>query len=114
WEKEKYIQSHPQLGYDMIRPISLWRDAADIILSHHERHDGNGYPSKKKGEDIPVTAKVLSVADTFDVLTSKYSYKSRVDYSTAISEITAYSGKQFDPDVVKAFEESIRDEDLVS
>lgn len=114
WEKKKYIQSHSQLGYDMIRPISLWREAADIILNHHERHDGNGYPSKKKGADIPVTAKVLSVADTFDVLTSKYSYKTRVGYSTAISEIKAYSGKQFDPDVVKAFEESIRDVDLVN
>lgn len=114
WEKEKYIQSHPQLGYEMIRPISLWREAADIILNHHERYDGNGYPSKKKGEDIPITAKVLSVADTYDVLTSEYSYKNRVDYSTAISEIKAHSGKQFDSDVVKAFEESIRDVDLNS
>jgi len=111
--KEKYTRQHPRLGYDMIKPISLWSAAAEIILSHHERHDGKGYPTAKKENDIPLGARILSVANTFDVLTSEYSYKKRIDYNAAIREIEANAGTQFDPAVVKAFKTSIRDADLI-
>jgi len=111
WDKERFIQ-HPRLGYEMIRPISKWSDAAWIILNHHERYDGKGYPSGKKGEEIPIGARILFVAEVFDVLTSKYSYKESLDFETAIVEIEANAGTQFDPEVVKAFKEAIKETDI--
>ncbi len=113
WDKEKYML-HPQLGYEMVKPISLWKNIAEIILQHHERYDGNGYPLARKGEKIPLGARILAVASTFDVLTSKYSYKNPLDYNAAIQEIEANAGTQFDPMVVKAFTTSIKDTDLFS
>ncbi len=112
WKKEKYIQ-HPKLGYDMIRPIFLWKDAAEFVLNHHERYDGAGYPSGKKGGEIPLGAKILFVAETFDVITSKSSYKKRLDFKEALIEIEANSGTQFDPEVVRAFKEAVKDSDLI-
>jgi len=111
-DERKYTQ-HPQLGYDMIRSVSLWREAAELILNHHERYDGTGYPLARKGEEIPLGARILSVANTFDVLTSKHSYRKRLGYTPALREIEANSGSQFDPIVVKAFKASIKDTDLI-
>ncbi|MEF9427598.1 MAG: HD domain-containing protein, partial [Candidatus Mariimomonas ferrooxydans] len=96
WKKEKYIQ-HPRVGYDMIRPVFLWKDAAELVLNHHERYDGAGYPSGKKGAEIPLGAKILFVAETFDVITSKSSYGKRLDFKEALVELEANSGTQFDP-----------------
>jgi len=112
WEEEKYIH-HPQLGYGMTRHISFWKEAAEIILNHHERYDGRGYPSAKKGEEIPLSARILAVANTLDVLTNKYSYKKRLNYTDVVSEIEANSGLQFDPMVVKAFKSSIKETNLI-
>ncbi len=112
-EKEKYVQ-HPRLGYEMISSIYLWKDAAEIILNHHERYDGSGYPSGKKGEEIPFGARILFVAEVFDVLTSKNSYRKQIDYDAAIKEIEENAGSQFDPVVVKAFTEAIKDSDIIA
>ncbi|MHA2657793.1 MAG: HD domain-containing phosphohydrolase [bacterium JZ-2024 1] len=106
--KEKLYQ-HPRLGYDMIKPISLWTDVAEIILYHHEWYNGNGYPTGINGKDIPLGSRIISVADTFDVLTSKRSYKEPIGLNTAIAEIEANSGTQFDPDVVKALTEAVKE-----
>jgi len=110
--KESIIQ-HPKIGYDMIRRISLWGDVAELILHHHERYDGNGYPAGKKGEEIPLGARILFVADTLDVLTSKNSYRDELDFETAIAEIEANAGTQFDPEVVKACKASIKESDII-
>jgi HD-GYP domain-containing protein (c-di-GMP phosphodiesterase class II) len=110
--QEKYRQ-HPQLGYEMIKNISLWREAAELVINHHERYDGTGYPMAKKGELIPLGAKILSVANAFDVITSKHSYRKQLDCNEAISEIEANSGTQFDPAVVKTFKSSIKDVGLI-
>ncbi len=113
WKKEKYIQ-HPRFGYDMIKPIFLWKDAADFVLNHHERYDGAGYPSGKKGAEIPLGAKILFVAETFDVITSKSSYRKQLDFREALIEVEANSGTQFDPEVVRAFKEAVKDSDLIN
>ncbi|MEE8329890.1 MAG: HD domain-containing phosphohydrolase [Thermodesulfovibrionia bacterium] len=113
WKKEKYIQ-HPKLGYDMIRPIFLWKEAAEFVLNHHERYDGAGYLSGKKGAEIPLGAKILFVSETFDVITSKSSYRKRLDFKEALIEIEANSGTQFDPEVVRAFKEAVKDSDLIN
>ena len=105
---------HPQLGYEIIKPISLWEEAAEIILQHHERFDGTGYPSGKKGDEILLASKILFVAETFDVLTSEHSYKKPIHYDAAIEEIQANSETQFDPIVVEALISSIKEQVYIS
>jgi putative nucleotidyltransferase with HDIG domain len=111
-KKEKNRQ-HPRLGYEMIRSISIWSDAAEIILHHHERYDGQGYPFAEKGENIPIGARILFVADTFDVLTSEDSYRKKMDYSSALQEIKAHSGTQFDPQAVEALQVSLIESGMI-
>ncbi len=107
------MQQHPKLGHDLIKSISMWGDSADYILHHHERYDGTGYPMAKSEEEIPLGARILFVADTFDKLTNKYSDKQELDFDAAIVEIEANAGTQFDPNVVRALKTSITDAGLV-
>ncbi|MBI5665890.1 MAG: HD domain-containing protein [Nitrospirae bacterium] len=113
WDKEQTMH-HTKLGHDMIKSISVWSDSADIILHHHERYDGNGNPLSKKKEEIPLGARVLVVADTFDVLTSQYSFTVQLDSDAALKDIEANAGKQFDPVVVEAFKSALTDTGLIS
>jgi HD-GYP domain-containing protein (c-di-GMP phosphodiesterase class II) len=110
----EHIRKHSQIGYDIIKPLSLWGNAAELILYHHERFDGTGYPHKKKGLDIPLGSRIIFVADTFDVLTSKTSYKDNLNFNDAIREIEINVGTQFDPEIVKAFKESLKEADLIT
>ncbi|MDH4027346.1 MAG: GAF domain-containing protein [Nitrospirota bacterium] len=105
--KTDKILQHPKLGYDLVKSISLWSESANIILCHHERYDGTGYPLGIEKERIPLGSRILFVADTFDVLTSKYSYRTQLDYKAAITELEANAGTQFDPAVVEALKASI-------
>ena len=108
---EQVIQ-HPRLGHDLIKSISQWSDTAEIILHHHERYDGTGYPAARKQNEIPLGARIMAVADTFDILTNEYSYKNQLDPETALKEIESHSGTRFDPDVVEALKSSIRDAEV--
>jgi len=110
--KDTY-QLHPKSGYEIIKSISLWRGSADIILQHHERYDGNGYPYGKLGDAILLGARILFLAEVFDILTNKYSYREQLDFTAAVNEIEANSGLQFDPLVVKAFKAAIKDTDVI-
>jgi HD-GYP domain-containing protein (c-di-GMP phosphodiesterase class II) len=103
------VKTHPSFGYEMLKSVSLWDEAAELVLSHHERYDGTGYPMQKKGEEIPIGARILCVAEVFDVLTSKTSYKKQMDIKSAIKEIVAHSGTQFDPEVVEAFKSAMEE-----
>jgi hypothetical protein len=100
WQK---IQRHPELGYDMVREAPFLRQAGEIILSHHERHDGGGYPHGLAGEEIPLAARVFAVADTYDAMTSHRPYRKAVSHATAVREIEESAGTQFDVRVVEAF-----------
>jgi putative nucleotidyltransferase with HDIG domain len=104
---KKKFKKHSEIGYEMIRPISAWKDIAHIILFHHERYDGKGYPTEKKGNEIPLNSRIISVADTFDVLTSKNSYREQIPVKDAIKEIEIHAGMQFDPDIVTAFKNAV-------
>lgn len=103
-EQEKTImQAHVNIGYDLVSRISFLADPAEIVLTHQERFDGQGYPRGLAGSDIPLGARIFAVADTLDAMTSDRPYRKALPYSTAREEIIRESGRQFDPEVVKAF-----------
>ncbi len=100
WE---VMRLHPALGYELLCGIDFLTGAAAIVQQHHERFDGEGYPSGVVGDDIVVGARVFSVIDTFDALTSDRPYRKAQDYSVARDEIRRVSAHQLDPRVVEAF-----------
>jgi len=97
------MQKHPQIGYWILDGIDALKSASDIVLSHHERYEGGGYPRGLIGTNIPLGARIFSVADTLDVMTSDRPYRKALSYDDARQEITRFSGRQFDPDVVRHF-----------
>jgi len=101
WEKMKV---HPIKGYRIISSIPSLQEAAKIVLYHHERYDGHGYMSGRKGDEIPLGARIFSVVDTFDAMTSNRPYRNAASIEVAMEEIRACAGSQFDPAVVEAFE----------
>ncbi len=110
-KREIYIK-HPEFGYEMVKAINLWKESADIILYHHEKYDGTGYPAGKKGEEIPLGARILSVSEVFDVITSRASYREKLEYYLAMDEIDKNAGTQFDPEVVRVLKSVIKESDL--
>lgn len=100
WEEMK---RHPVIGYDMLRDIAFLSGAAAVVVSHHERFDGKGYPDGLSSEEIPLGARVFAVADTFDAMTSDRPYRKALPWEEAHEEILRHSGDQFDPAVVEAF-----------
>lgn len=100
WEK---IKLHPALGFSLIREIKEYEEVGNIILYHHERYEGTGYPEKLKKGQIPFEARIFSLADALDSITSDRPYRKKRDFDFAKKEIQDNSGIQFDPEVVKAF-----------
>lgn len=109
-EERQEIEKHPQKGYEMLLGIAPLEAAIQVVVAHHERWDGRGYPFGLKGSATPVGARMFSVADTFDALTSDRPYRARRPYEVARDIIAAESGKQFDPEVVTAFLSVPKDE----
>jgi HD-GYP domain-containing protein (c-di-GMP phosphodiesterase class II) len=103
WQK---IQRHPELGYEMVSNAPFLREAGEIILCHHERYDGGGYPRGLKGDEIPLAARVFAVADAYSAMTSDRPYCKAVPHTAAMRESRGNSGTQFDPEVVDAFLEA--------
>jgi putative nucleotidyltransferase with HDIG domain len=100
WE---HMKKHPALGYKILADIPSMKKISEGMRYHHERPDGNGYPEGLKGEEIPLIARIISVADTFDAMTSNRPYRKGMDYDAAFEEILQHKGKQFDEKVVDAF-----------
>lgn len=100
WEK---IKLHPVLGFGLIKEMKLLKEVGNIILYHHERYDGTGYPRKLKKKDIPLEARIFALADALDAITSHRPYQPERNFLSAREEIIRFSGSQFDPVVVEAF-----------
>ena len=97
------IRRHPELGFRMVHGL-VHPEIAETVLCHHERFDGFGYPFGRKGGDIPVLARILTVADAFDAITSDRCYQPVLPVEYALNEIRRHAGTQFDPDVVDGLE----------
>jgi HD-GYP domain-containing protein (c-di-GMP phosphodiesterase class II) len=102
-EERIIVQDHPLLGYELIKEYDYLKNAVKIVLYHHENYDGTGYPFNLKGEDIPLEARIFSLVDTLDAITSDRPYRKAQGFSAAIEEIEKGKGTQFDPTVVDAF-----------
>lgn len=102
--KEEFdlIREHPVIGDSIVGRIQAFRSIADIVRYHHERYDGKGYPDGLQGEEIPIEARIVAVADSFDAMTTVRTYRRAVSLKEALSEIVRCRSTQFDPVVVDA------------
>ena len=104
------IKNHPSIGVHILGSAEIFKDIIPIVKHHHERYDGRGYPSGLKGEEIPYIARIAAVADTFDAMTSKRSYRDALDLQVVKDEIKRCEGTQFDPEIAEVFLEILNNE----
>jgi diguanylate cyclase (GGDEF)-like protein/putative nucleotidyltransferase with HDIG domain len=102
-EEWKPIYAHPTMGVSILKHVDSLKDCLAAVQYHHERYDGTGYPSGLKGSNIPLDARILAIADTFDAMTSSRPYRNQMTCEEAIEEIKRGSGTQFDPDIARVF-----------
>ena len=96
------IKGHPQVGYDILKPVGFPWDVDTVILQHHERLDGSGYPQGLKGEEILIEARILAVADTVEAMATHRPYRPALGMEPALEEIMSHANTRYDPDVVQA------------
>lgn len=102
-EEREVMQRHVEIGFDLVKGIPFLAGAAEIVLTHHERFDGKGYPKGIRGEQIPLGGRIFSVADAFDAITSDRPYRRASSIEAGRAAIRSESGRQFDPRIVEAF-----------
>lgn len=109
-EEYSQIKNHPSIGAHILGDAEIFKEILPIVLHHHERYDGRGYPSQLSGEDIPYLARITAVVDTFDAMTSKRSYRDALPLDVVKEEIKKCSGTQFDPNCAEAFLDILNNE----
>ena len=102
-EERRNMERHSEIGYQILRKIDAYSDIALVVLYHHERMDGEGYPTKLSGDDIPVLSRIVAVADAYNAMTSHRPYRSAMNFMIARDRLLQAMGAQFDSDVVVAF-----------
>ena len=102
-EERTTIKKHPGIGEDILKPVSIDKEMLAAVRSHHERYDGKGYPDGIKGLDIPLGARIISLADSYNAMRTNRPYRGALDKNTAINNIKEMAGKQFDPKLAKSF-----------
>lgn len=103
------LKHHPAKGVEILKPLKYLEPALPVILHHHENYDGSGYPAGLKGEDIPLIARITTVADAWDVMRSDRPYRKARKKEEAIRELTMFAGRQFDPKIVEIFTRALHD-----
>lgn len=101
-EEWRIMHRHPRIGADIVRRIAGFEGVAEVVLAHHERYDGRGYPAGLAGSEIPIGARLISVIDAYDAMTNDRPYHKALTHEHAVAELQANSGSQFDPEVVEA------------
>ena len=104
------IKNHPSIGAHILGSAKIFQDIIPIVKHHHEKYDGNGYPSRLKGDGIPYLARIAAVADTFDAMTSRRSYRGPIDVEQVKEEIKRCEGTQFDPQIAEVFLDILNNE----
>lgn len=104
------IKNHPAIGAHILGAAKTFQDIVPIVKHHHEKYDGNGYPSRLKGQEIPILARIAAVADTFDAMTSRRSYRGPIDIENVKEEIKRCEGIQFDPQIAEVFLEILNND----
>lgn len=107
-EYEK-IKKHPEIALKLLKELSFIIDVVNIVYYHHERIDGQGYPEKLKGNEIPIGAKIVSIADAYDAMTSDRVYRKAMSKEDAIKELMRCKGTQFDSELVNLFIETLKE-----
>jgi HD-GYP domain-containing protein (c-di-GMP phosphodiesterase class II) len=102
------VKSHPEMGYQLVKDMHFFKDYLPVIRYHHERMDGKGYPLGLKGNDIPLHARIMCVADSFDAMTSQRSYKHGMTMQEAVEELERCAGTQFDVKIVETFVKALK------
>lgn len=102
-EEWKVMRTHPTIGYDILSGIRYFSGAANLVLNHHERWDGTGYPKRLGGEAIPMSARVFALVDTLDAMTSDRPYRKALTFQAVLDEVVRCCGQQFDPRLVDIF-----------
>ena len=97
------IKNHPSIGAHILSTASIFQDIIPIVKHHHEKYDGHGYPSQLKGNDIPSFARITAIADSFDAMTSRRTYRDSLPMETVIAEFERCKGTQFDPELADIF-----------
>jgi diguanylate cyclase (GGDEF)-like protein len=108
-EERGVIELHPRIGHRLVERVEALQPIADSVLHHHERWDGAGYPDGLAGEDIPLEARIICVADSFSAMTADRPYRRRMSLDDACAELERCAGTQFDPGVVEAFVDEVRE-----
>ena len=103
------VKLHSVTGYQIVREMQLKHDIAELVLYHHENYDGSGYPYGVSGEEIPLLARILAIIDSYDVMVNDQLYKGAVTEEMALEELRRYAGSQFDPVLVRKFEECLNE-----
>ncbi len=111
-EEFNIMKQHPDKSYEILKDFPDFQKIAENARLHHERYDGKGYPLGLKGEEIPVLARIILIADTFDAMTSTRPYRKGLPYEVAYEELEQFSGTQFDPNLVKCFISGMKKEAL--
>ena len=97
------MRGHPEMGLKIVQPLGFSPFATEVILDHHERWDGSGYPAGLQRDEIPLTARVFAIADSFDAMTSDRPYRAGMDSSIALEHIDAGRGRLYDPEITEVF-----------
>jgi len=108
-EEYKLIQEHVSISFEILKKISLFDDIKEVVRDHHEHYDGSGYPRGLRGDETPLLAQILTLADSFDAMTTDRIYKGRKSVQEALQEIEKLSGKQFNPEIVHVALEALKD-----
>jgi len=102
-EEQKEMEEHVIIGVNIIKPIRHMSALCDLVRNHQELYDGSGYPDRLKGEEIPITARIIKVCDAYDAMTTDRPYRKGMSKESAKKELIAKKGKDFDPEIVEKF-----------